>query len=391
MSCGGHQLRHNARAGRRLRMLADHVVLAPERGAGRAAAAAAAAGGTAMSRNRALAERHRVVLGSWPICGAIAAGDPRAASVEALFAHVRAAGYDGVEQGVHFFRSLLPAGASDATVIGATRLAAAAAGVEVAGVLVSVADSGVVPAGVDRPSSVDPAQRVLAFDFADPALEAKLGAALRGDKALGCGYATFQLGLPPRHADTGGGYADDGAFLDLAAARVGALQRLCFGLGLNFYLETHIGTVTEDVLGCCGILERCAAAGLELELTGDLSHYIYRGIAKGAGLGRILGAVGHMHQRMARAHGDLSADVPEPAAAWADPASPPRLAWAMAGRALRGGLSSRAIMGETGPINLVGAGRVISDCHPSEGTSKNRTQIPIIHSFYLISAPSALG
>jgi hypothetical protein len=37
------------------------------------------------------------------------------------------------------------------------------------------------------------------------------------------------------------------------------------------------------------------------------------------------------------------------------------------------------------------ASRVISDCHPSEGTSKNRTQIPIIHMFYLFSALSSLG
>jgi hypothetical protein len=32
------------------------------------------------------------------------------------------------------------------------------------------------------------------------------------------------------------------------------------------------------------------------------------------------------------------------------------------------------------------AGRVISGCHPSEGTYKNRTHIPIIHRFYLFSA-----
>jgi hypothetical protein len=37
------------------------------------------------------------------------------------------------------------------------------------------------------------------------------------------------------------------------------------------------------------------------------------------------------------------------------------------------------------------ASRVISDCHPSEGTSKNRAQIPMIRMFYLFSALSALG
>jgi hypothetical protein len=37
------------------------------------------------------------------------------------------------------------------------------------------------------------------------------------------------------------------------------------------------------------------------------------------------------------------------------------------------------------------AARVISDCHPTEGVSKNRTQRPIIHMFYLFSALHSLG
>jgi hypothetical protein len=32
-----------------------------------------------------------------------------------------------------------------------------------------------------------------------------------------------------------------------------------------------------------------------------------------------------------------------------------------------------------------------SDCHPSEGASKHRTQISIIHSFCLFSSPPSLG
>jgi hypothetical protein len=94
-------------------------------------------------------------------------------------------------------------------------------------------------------------------------------------------------------------------------------------------------------------------------VNGDLSHYIYRGITKGAGLDAVLSRVGHMHQRMARAHGDLSADVVDPAAEWADLEGPLRLAWDMARRALKGGLSSRAVMGETGPMNLVGGDRTL--------------------------------
>jgi hypothetical protein len=36
-------------------------------------------------------------------------------------------------------------------------------------------------------------------------------------------------------------------------------------------------------------------------------------------------------------------------------------------------------------------GQYQSGCHPSEGTSKNRTQIPIVHMFCLFSAPPSLG
>jgi hypothetical protein len=38
-----------------------------------------------------------------------------------------------------------------------------------------------------------------------------------------------------------------------------------------------------------------------------------------------------------------------------------------------------------------GLARAISDCHPIEGASKNITQIPIIHRFYLFLAPPSLG
>jgi hypothetical protein len=35
--------------------------------------------------------------------------------------------------------------------------------------------------------------------------------------------------------------------------------------------------------------------------------------------------------------------------------------------------------------------RAISDCHLSEGASQNRIQIPILDTFYLLSAPRSLG
>lgn len=138
-------------------------------------------------------------------------------------------------------------------------------------------------------------------------------------------------------------------------ARIADMQRVCFEEGVNFYVETHIFQISEDVGAFVDIMERAPF----FETTADLSHYIFRGIQKGKNLETILSRVGHMHQRMARAFGDLSADVPDPAKDWEDADGPTRLAWDMAVRALQGGLSSRAIMGETGAMNLVGGLRTL--------------------------------
>ena len=128
---------------------------------------------------------------------------------------------------------------------------------------------------------------------------------IRQDKDYGCEYGTFQLHLPSEHLSTGGLYRGDKEFLDLTAQRIADIQAVCFAEGLNCYFETHIDKVSEDIQAFADIIHRAP----HFEVTGDLSHYIYRGIVKGQGLEVVLARVGHMHQRMARAHGDLSADV----------------------------------------------------------------------------------
>ena len=121
-----------------------------------------------------------------------------------------------------------------------------------------------------------------------------------------------------------------------------------------------------------------------VELNGDLSHYYYRGISQGryvafvyllsppawtllccclrcvydinsvlcacrpvppdSFLPRVLGKVGHMHQRMCRQHGDLSANVldDDPATDW-DARGVTWQAFEYAKPALAGGLSSRCV------------------------------------------------
>ena len=62
--------------------------------------------------------------------------------------------------------------------------------------------------------------------------------------------------------------------------------------------------------------------------------------------------VGHMHGRLARPYGDLSADAPVPSKDW-KAGGPTKLLFDYSKPALAGGLSSRVIMGESGPMHLV--------------------------------------
>jgi hypothetical protein len=67
---------------------------------------------------------------------------------------------------------------------------------------------------------------------------------------------------------------------------------------------------------------------------------------------------GHTHQRMAREHGDLSADVEDPEKDWAEKGLTYQAFEAMK-PAFVGGLSSRCVVGESGPMHLV---RQITAC-----------------------------
>ena len=47
--------------------------------------------------------------------------------------------------------------------------------------------------------------------------------------------------------NTGGEYRKDEAYLNQCAQRIEQLQGLCFELGLNCYVETHIDRLSEDL------------------------------------------------------------------------------------------------------------------------------------------------
>ncbi len=253
-----------------------------------------------VSGNRVLGDgRHRVGLCGWPLKGACATKDPRVATPRALFDWVRECGYEGVELTTEDFKSMYftpktPA----AVVIRDIRAAAAAAGVPrvSTGGLYHVTDGGPSPYG-------NSGRPVLDFSASD--FEENVRRTLEEDIQLDCEYANFQIHLPPQYLNAGGAHRTDETYLSLCASRIAILQRICHSLGLNCYIETHIERISEDPEAFVKMMDKAPY----FEVNGDLSHYAYRSISRGDSLPRIMARVNHLHCRMARPHGDLSADV----------------------------------------------------------------------------------
>ena len=218
-------------------------------------AAAAAAGGAAvafawsapaqaatMAENRPLggpSARHRVALTAWPInddpCGTFS-------SAQELFAHAKRAGYDGLELTVDDFRKSFFPGRTYQEITREVRTLSASSGVQIVGSLYHVSDGGW------RREHEDGAPGRWDLDFNDPDFWEALDERVQADKELGSEYVTFQISLPPEHLNTGGEYRDDRAYVQRAAERIARMQEVVFRHGLNFYVETHIDRLSEDVV-----------------------------------------------------------------------------------------------------------------------------------------------
>lgn len=266
------------------------------------------------------ARPHRVALSNWPA----SIKDRRCETIDALLGHARGAGYEGFELGPGAARRYYP---DDSLAGGVKKLgrACAKAGLPIFGSTLHVQD-----------------EFMRGLGWHDHIAEQ-----LKQIIDLGGEYASFQFFIHPDHANTGGAYREDERYLRWAAQQVTELRQLTWDSGLNFYLEVHLDRITEDPAACCRILDLAAC-----ELNGDMSHYLARGFTRGKHVDRILAHLGHAHVRMARKYGDLSADVPDPRDDWNNQG----VTWQMfqfmkAG--LAGGLSSRVIAGETGPMHLV--------------------------------------
>ncbi|MBI1337857.1 MAG: TIM barrel protein [Phycisphaera sp.] len=266
------------------------------------------------------ARAHRVAIGEWPTM----VKEARTASFDTLVGHLASAGYEGVEFNPGGFNKYFP-GDSSAVAGRKARRALEKAGLAYFGGTLYIGDEAWRKLGwIDRIVE----QLKLVTD-------------------LGGGFASYQINLHPDYLNTGGAYRSDERYLAEIARNITDLRQANWDHGLNFYIEAHIDRITEDPAATCRILDMAAC-----EITGDLSHYLFRGMTKGAHVERILDHMGHTHVRMARKYGDLSAVVTDPKADWEQKGVTWQLFQFMK-RGLAGGLSSRTIVGETGPMHLV--------------------------------------
>jgi len=286
--------------------------------------------------------KHRVGLASWSHCAMKDALKMK--TLGDLFDHCKEVGYDGLETGINDLRDggYFDDSVTNTQAIEMIRKETERTGVQILGALYIITDG-------------NPPYRHFDLDFEEIFFEEKLRSQIRADKKAGAEYITFQICLPPKYMNTGGAYRDDQKFISLCAERIAKLQRICFEEELNFYVETHVDRISEDLAGFVKILENARCPDT-VEVNGDLSHYIYRGWTKGKHLEKILARLGHTHQRMARTHGDLSSSVQDLKADWNKASdSLTKSAWEMIAGVLasKKGLSSRAIVAESGPIHLV--------------------------------------
>jgi len=188
---------------------------------------------------------------------------------------------------------------------------------------------------------------------------------------IGGQYANCNYLLPAAHQNTGGDYRADERFLDRAAGLIREMRDMAFDLGLNFYVEVHNNYITE---GPRRVLphprphrRRADGRPVALPLPG---HHARRA------LGPHLPQRRPRPRRLSRLYGDLSASVDDPKADWEQKG----LTWQLfqiTKPALSGGLSSRVVIGETGPMHLVKDGlaldvKLIPLCRAMAGTPTRR-------------------
>lgn len=259
--------------------------------------------------------------------------DTRVNSLDALIKYLKDSGYDGIEMCLENFKDLYfkDSKLSDEEIVNIVKSKFDKAGLNIFGVLMHSRDNDWNKENVDQHLK-------------------DLKESLYFNKKLGAEYATFQVWLPDKYMTGDGSYRNDDGLITEFNQRINILQDICYEQGLNFYVETHVGRISEDPEALIKLIDTNDG---EFELNGDLSHYICRGMLKGPYMERILNKIEHTHVRMARVYGDLSVNVDDPVKDWNNPEGITRTYWDFAKKGFQNGLSSRVIVGEAGPKHLV--------------------------------------
>eukprot|EP00005_Dracoamoeba_jomungandri_P014259 CAMPEP_0174264630 /NCGR_PEP_ID=MMETSP0439-20130205/23214_1 /TAXON_ID=0 /ORGANISM="Stereomyxa ramosa, Strain Chinc5" /LENGTH=283 /DNA_ID=CAMNT_0015350613 /DNA_START=96 /DNA_END=947 /DNA_ORIENTATION=+ len=185
--------------------------------------------------------------------------------------------------------------------------------------------------------------------LANPSYKESIRKEAQLTRMMGGKYLSFQIWLENKYMDTGGAYRRDEEYLQKCGEVIETLQEICHSEGMNCYIETHVARISEDPQAFVEIMNKCK---VDFEVNGDLSHYVYRNINKGKDLEKILSRLGHTHQRMARPFGDLSVNVDDLLTDWKQGGVTWK-AFEITKRGLEGGLTSRVIVGESGPMHDV--------------------------------------
>lgn len=282
------------------------------------------------SHNRIRSNYHRVGLCEWPASQTRFNGDNRTSTIDALFKHVKTSGYDGVEMTIQFFKERYYPNFSLENVAEKVRKSANSYGIQIFG-----------------------ANIWWCFDFPEQnwtAFLREMHEEARLTKKMGGEYLTFQMWISPKYIDTAGTYRNDNAYLKKCAQRIVDLHILTSSFDLNCYIETHVQRISEDPEAFCKIMDLCE---IDFEINGDLSHYIFRSFRNDfPEMKRILKRMGHTHQRLCRQFGDLSINIKDLNQDWLNRGATWQ-AFQFTKPGLIGGLSSRVICGESGPMHEV--------------------------------------
>eukprot|EP01084_Bolivina_argentea_P207715 354352_1 len=294
-----------------------------------------------MTQNRILSDKHHIALASWPIHKNKGhegvANDDRVKTLNSLIRYVKNAGYDGVECNFTHFKSMYFENShlSDLQIAQRVRRRFENANLRVFGILSHSQDKYWNTENVDK-YLLDLEQNIYLA------------------KQMGGQYVTFQIDLPDKYLYGDGSYRNNQQLLLEFVQRIKVLQEICFEQGMNFYVETHVLRISEDPEAFVKIINYFNEQnGDSFEVNGDLSHFICRGMLHGPFVEQILDNMEHTHVRMSRIYGDLSAEVIDPVKDWNDENGVTKTYWKFTKKGLTNGLSSRVIVGESGPWQLV--------------------------------------